>query len=106
MARLRGWVHVLRSRGWHRSWRQWRHWARLAVRSNPRLHVYAAGTELVFALSQRLGADLPPDLDCAELTSGLPMRMSPSARSGGVSWPEAARGVFLNYREFLVGTRS
>jgi len=104
-ARLRGWLHALRSRGWHRSWPHWRRWARLALRSNPRLCVYAAGTELVFALSSRLGANAAPDLDCAELTSGLPVRMVPSARRG-VSWPEAARDVYLNYREFLVGTRS
>jgi hypothetical protein len=105
-ARLRGWLHVLRNRGWHRSWRQWRRWARLGVRSNPRLGVYLAGTELVFALSGRLAGDSPSDLECAELTSSLPVLMSSTERGGGAPWQDAAHEVFLNYQEFLVGTRS
>jgi hypothetical protein len=105
-ARLRGWLNVLRNRGWHRSWRQWLRWTRLGVRSSPRLCVYAAGTELVFALSGRLGGDKPCDLDCAELTSSLPVRLSSPDRGAAVPWQDAAHDVFLNYREFLVGTRS
>ena len=76
------------------------------MRSNPRLGVYLAGTELVFALAGRLAGDNPSDLECAELTSSLPMRMSSTDRGGGAPWQDAAHEVFLNYQEFLVGTRS
>jgi hypothetical protein len=106
-ARLRGWLYVLRNRGWHRSWRQWGRWVRLGVRSSPRHCVYSAGTKLVFALSGRLRGENPSDLDCAELTSSLPVRMRPTDRAGGrAPWQDAAHDVSLNYREFLVGTRS
>ena len=97
---------MLRNTGWHRSWRQWRRWAGLGARSGPRLCVYDAGTELVFALSRRLGADDPPDLDCAELTSWLPVRERARPEVGRAPWQQAAHEVSLNYREFLVGTRS
>ena len=98
---------MLRSRGWHRSWRHWLRWARLGVRSSPRLCVYAAGTKLVFALSGRLGGGNPPDLDGAEMTSSLPIRTTPPYRGdAGAPWQEAAHDVSLNYREFLVGTRT
>jgi hypothetical protein len=103
-ARVRGWLHVLRSRGWHRSWRQWLRWSGMAMRSAPRQWVYAAGTELVFALSSRLDAEWPPDIDCAELMSWLPMRALPEV--GRAPWQQAAHEVSVNYREFLVGTRS
>jgi hypothetical protein len=105
-ARLRGWLHVLRSRGWHRSWREWRRWARLAVWSSPRLCVYAAGTELLFALPGRLAGADASDIDYAELRNSLPVRVGPSDRGAEAPWQEAAREVFFNYREFLVGTRS
>ena len=105
-ARVRGWLHVLRRRRWHRSWRQWPRWLGMALRSAPRTSVYAAGTELVFALSSRLDAERPPDIDCAELTSGLPMRERSSPGVGPAPWQQAAHEVSLNYREFLVGTRS
>lgn len=105
-ARVRGWLHVLRSRGWHRSWRQWLRWSGMAMRSAPRQWVYAAGTELVFALSSRLDAERPADIDCAELTSWLPMRERARPEVGGAPWQQAAHEVSMNYREFLVGTRS
>src|SRR6185295_7098903 len=39
--RARGWLHVLRKCGWHRSWRLWPRWARLARRGSPRYLVYS-----------------------------------------------------------------
>jgi hypothetical protein len=104
--RMRGWLHVLRSRGWHRSWRQWLRWFGMALRSAPRSSIYAAGTGLVFALSTRLDAEPPPDIDCAELTSRLPTRERARPEVGRAPWQQAAHEVSLNYREFLVGTRS
>jgi hypothetical protein len=105
-ARVRGWLHVLRGQGWHRSWRQWRRWSGMAMRSAPRQWVYAAGTELVFALSRQLDAERPPEIDCAELTSWLPMRARALPEAGRAPWQQAAHEVSLNYRELLAGTRS
>jgi len=105
-ARVRGWLYVLRSQGWHRSWRQWLRWSGMALRSAPRQWVYAAGTELVFALSSRLDVERPSDIDCAELTSWLPMRERARPELGRAPWQQAAHEVCMNYDEFLVGTRS
>jgi len=104
-ARLRGWLHVLRNRGWHRSWREWPRWARLGFRATPRLCVYDAGTELLFALAARLGTGREPDIDCAALTRSLPVRFR-DQEGAGTPWQEIAREVSCNYRDFLVGTRA
>jgi hypothetical protein len=106
--RVRGWLHVVRARGWHRSWRHWRRWARLGLQASPRSCVYAAGTELLFALPFVLGGEetCPVDRDSwMELERGLPVRM-PVATGDREPWQHVAASVYLNYKSFLVNTRS
>jgi hypothetical protein len=106
--RVRGWLHVVRACGWHRSWRHWAHWARLGLRASPRSCVYAAGTTLLFALPLVIGREEPWPIGSdhwMELERRLPVR-TPVATGDREPWQQVAASVYLNYREFLVNTRS
>ena len=79
--RWRGWVHVLRAEGWFRSWRNWPHWALLAMRGSPRYWIYAA---------------------CAELITGgsNAFRYLPVAGRN----PKIVSELVFNYKRFITGT--
>ncbi len=47
-AKFRGWMYVLRARGWHMSYRHWPRWLRLGRRASPRFCVYVAACSLLF----------------------------------------------------------
>lgn len=133
--RLRGWAHVVRKCGWHRSWRHWPRWLRLARRGSPRHCVYAAASEIFFKLGE-LSAPAPeahsPDTEIQELRSWLPLpngsrkagiggkNESSESRIGSwghspthysplpapVSWQGLCPEIAWNYHEFLEGTRA
>src|SRR5207249_8756133 len=73
---LRGWAHVVRARGWHRSWRLWPRWLRQASQGSPRHLVYRAASALVFELS---AATAKPRLmsDLRQLRRYLPVACWP-----------------------------
>ncbi len=110
--RLRGWLYVLRSQGWYRSWRQWPHWARLAWRASPRYWVYDVASEICFRLPCLLKSDghRPQiDINWEEVQGRLPVvrHMGPARRSPTKpNWQQVASDSVANYHEFLVGTRS
>lgn len=107
--RARGWLHVLRKHGWHRSWRLWPRWARLARRGSPRYLVYAAACQTLFEqLDDRLPGPGAPARDAAREAAwaNLPV-VRPSARAATTRpWADLVAEISWNYREFLVDTRA
>jgi hypothetical protein len=103
-ARLRGWAHVVRQRGWHRSWRLWPRWLRQASQGSPRHLVYRAASTFVFELNA--GADTPRMRSVVRrVLRDLPVATS----AGGVEddSPSAlAATILANYRSFLRETRA
>jgi hypothetical protein len=101
---IRGWLHVLRKRGWLRSIQQWPRWLKLARSASPRLWTYGTGTELFFQLPALLFdryEDIQPRLQ--RLFDGLPELQCP--RQDG-DWRQLAADIAWNYNEFVVSTRS
>lgn len=107
--RARGWLHVLRKCGWHRSWRLWPRWVHLARRGSPRYLVYSAACRLLF--------DLPGlEVEGGDRTRGswgweglwedLPVIRPWAKQRRALPWQEAATEITWSYREFLVGTRA
>ncbi len=108
-SRLRGWMAVLRKCGWHRSWRQWARWGRLAWRGSPRYWIYAAASELFFILLRLLECDDETAGTSAQwetLNSWLPVVRSSKDGAGEPAWQRLADDILWNYREFLVETRA
>lgn len=101
-SRHRGWLYVARAEGWHRAWRRWPRWLRLAWRGSPRHCIYAAATRLLFALaaSDSLPHAAPP---WRELGDWLPV---PSGGGALETGPRLAAEIVANYDRFLVGTRA
>ena len=105
--RMRGWLHVARRCGWHRSWRLWPRWARLARRGSPRYLVYAAACQTLFS------GRWPPSLETAagpadpvrDAVADLPV-IRASAWPGLPQWTDIVADIAFNYREFLVDTRA
>jgi hypothetical protein len=107
--RLRGWAHVLRQTGWHRSLAHWPRWARQALVASPRYVVYAAATDLLFGLRW-------PNILITNGSSGGPHRLEPGrrlpltpgagAQNGGLVPELRAADVLFNYRSFLMNTRA
>jgi hypothetical protein len=107
--RLRGWIYVLRKCGWHRSWRNWPRWARLAWRASPRYWVYAASNELFERLPGLLypaGAHEEAHSEVHELWSWLPVVRRSWNRGTAGEWQALATEITWNYHEFLERTRA
>lgn len=105
--RARGWLYVLRKRGWHHSWQEWPHWARLAWRASPRYWVYAVTGELVVHLPDLIlpsGRNAKPGIRFDQIRRWLPVL--PDQSSAGPLWQQLANDVAWNYREFLLKTRA
>jgi hypothetical protein len=107
--RLRGWLYVLRNQGWHRSWRNWPRWMRLAWCASPRYWIYGAASELLFGLPGLLNdtnGRRHAGVSWENLRSSLPVLPGPERRQKLPEWRELAASIAWNYHEFLVGTRS
>lgn len=107
--RLRGWLYVLRSCGWHRSWRHWPRWARCAWQASPRYWVYAAGSQLFFRLPSLVRpanrrAELEADWE--GMRSRLPVVGKSDQGKGVAAWKRLAADIVWNYHQLLEGTRS
>jgi hypothetical protein len=105
-ARLRGWLYVLRQRGWQRSWRQWPRWLRLALRGSPRYLVYAAASELLFARDPA-GGFAPSQVSLwADIRNVLPVVRDWPDPGGEETLRRLGADILANYHEFLENTRS
>jgi glycosyltransferase involved in cell wall biosynthesis len=107
--RLRGWLHVVRRCGWHRSWRNWPRWAQSARRASPRYWVYAAASELLPWLPGLLSAEVSwseGNRDFQELLSWLPLLKEAQDGNGSVSWQQLVSEIAWNYHTFLEKTRA
>jgi hypothetical protein len=102
--RVRGWVYVLRASGWHKSYRHWPHWLRLAWKASPRYWIYFVASSILFQLT----ANESPSsrADWAPLGGLLPVRETSAKAQEQTSWESLAFDVFRNYQQFLMGTRS
>jgi hypothetical protein len=102
-SRARGWAYAARRYGWHRSWRHWPRWARLLRGGSPRHWIYAAATELLFALATPAGG-MTADRTVAlgELARSL-LVYDARARGG---WREMAAQIYDGYRTLVVETRA
>jgi hypothetical protein len=106
--RLRGWLYVLRRRGWYRDVRAWPRWARLAWRGSPRYWLYAAAGELLVRLPERCGAEENmPSTDPAlmQLLDYLPVP-DETAQSEQNASRRLISAIAWNYHEFLEATRA
>jgi hypothetical protein len=107
--RLRGWIYVLRKCGWHRSWRNWPRWMRLAWRASPRYWVYAASNELLARLPALLSVACgleEVDSGVRELWGCLPVVRRSQSRGTAAEWQAIATEISWNYHEFLEHTRA
>jgi hypothetical protein len=108
--RARGWLHLLRRCGWHRSWRLWPRWARLVRRGSPRYLVYNAACRLLFELprpdDERGGGMLEAAAGWKRLWEDLPVISPAAGQRPALPWQEAAFAIAWCYHEFLVGTRA
>lgn len=125
--RVLGWLAVLRECRWHRSWRNWPRWLRLARRTSPRYWVYAVASELFFSMPDLLalprpgrpgsGERGPKTLSFAPLfhevrnlqktspwakrTSVLPILFQPSPPANSPEWVKLSLTIAANYHRFL-----
>lgn len=108
--RARGWLHLLRKCGWHRSYRLWPRWTRLAWRGSPRYLVYAAACRLLFELSrpgdERGGGGTLEAAGWTRLWDELPVVRPSAGQRPALPWQEAAAEIAWCYHEFLVDTRA
>jgi len=126
--RVRGWAHVVRARGWHRSWPLWPRWLRQTSQGSPRHLVYQAASALVFELRATSGqrrsvADLQRLADVLPVAS-WPEQPAPDSIGGsapdsiggsapdsiGGSAPDSigalANATLANYKSFVTETRA
>jgi hypothetical protein len=106
LARARGWLYVLRTCGWHRSWRQWHHWVRFVWQTSPRYLTYAAGSDLLFRLPGLIDRS---ETWSKDLHQNVRLPLSPSAHLGQAAferaeWRALASDIAWNYHHFLEGT--
>ena len=121
LARMHGWAATAKRSGLTRSARLLSRWGSLALKGSPRRLVYAAASQLFFALPAILGDG--ESVDCHRLRASKPTTcFSPSDRirswritrklpvmngsAAEVSWRSAGRAIAWNYHQFLETTRS
>jgi hypothetical protein len=102
--RVRGWAHVVRARGWHRSWPLWPRWLRQASHGSPRHLVYRAASTLVFELRATAGQRRSLS-DLRRLARDLPLATWPG-QPGRDSLGSLAAAILANYRSFVMETRA
>ena len=103
--RVRGWLHVVRRCGWHRSWRLWPRWVRLARRGSPRYLVYAAACQTLFSALRppSLGTDTAVADPIGGAVADLPV-IGVSAHRGLRSWTDVVADIAtLGWVRNLIG---
>jgi hypothetical protein len=105
-ARMRGWLYLMRHRGWYRSMAEWPRWLQLARHASPRYWLYAATGELYMRQADVLIGCSGPGLDSLSaglLRDCLPM-LPPDASREPRDGKAIARAIAWNYHQFLEGT--
>ena len=108
LARVRGWLYVVRCEGWLRSIAYWRHWILMGFRATPRYWIYEAGGNLFARLNEYIVVDRTIPLATAQgksFESDLPLWLS-GTRADAADWRNFARSVAWNYHRYLEGTRA
>ncbi len=107
-ARMRGWAAVVKRSGIARAIARMPDWIGLARRGSPRRLIYAAASELLFALPRLLEEEAVPGIDSRwnELRRGLPVASNPENRSSRCAWRRLGHAIAFNYNFFLAPTRS
>ena len=107
-ARLRGWAGVARRSGAGRATTMMPKWIDLARKGSPRRLIYAAATELLFALPRLLDEEAVPTTDSRwdDLRQGLPITDCPEDSHSFREWRRLGRAISFNYNFFLAPTRS
>jgi hypothetical protein len=106
--RVRGWLYVMRNRGWLRSWRDWLHWGQLARRASPRYCVYHAASKLAFQLPLVAGNGANPEeaSEVQDLADWLPVSCDVRQNQQLDSWHELRSAIVWNYHMFVEKTRA
>jgi hypothetical protein len=107
-ARIRGWAAVVKRSGTARSMARMPAWIVLARKGSPRRLIYAAASDLLFALPRLLEKDAVPGTDPRwdKVRRGLPIFDGPENRSSRYGWCSLGRAIAFNYNSFLAPTRS
>ena len=101
MARLRGWLRVVRDVNAATMRKNWKRWLKLARRKSPRHGVYAAGCQIFFRipdLMQSRQIELYQDL-----SDLLPISPEGNAE---LKWRSLAASIAQNYHQFVEFTRT
>ena len=107
-ARLRGWAAAIKRYGPKRAITRMPRWLGLARRGSPRRLIYAASSELLFAVPFLLEIDSGHHINSHwdELRCRLPIIESPDNRSSACTWRRLGRAIAFNYNFLLAPTRS
>ena len=107
-ARIRGWAAVAKRAGTARAIFRMPAWIGLARKGSPRRLIYAAASEIVFALPRLTEMHAAPGSDprWSELLRGLPVFDSPGTRPSPCTWRRLGQAIAFNYHSFLASTRS
>jgi hypothetical protein len=107
-ARMRGWIAVAKRSGAAHAITRMPHWIGQARNWSPRRLIYAAASELLFALPRLLAEDGVPGIDWRwnEIRRRLPITDSPENPASGSAWRRLGRAIAFNYNFLLTATRS
>ena len=107
--RLRGWMSLVKRRGFLKSSPRWPRWMKLAFHSTPRYLVYQAAAEVAFRLPCLVKhSGQPPRLNVSwhEIQALLPEQAPPADSCQDAVWRKLVDDVLWNYSEFLQDTRA
>lgn len=106
--RIRGWLYVMRNRGWLRSWHDWGRWGQLARHASPRYCVYHAASELAFQLPSIVSNEVNAEevRKIQGLRNWLPVSCDIRGDDGFNVWQRLASAIVSNYHMFLEKTRA
>ncbi len=106
--RIRGWLYVMRDRGWFRASGNWLRWVRLARQASPRYCAYYAASQLIFQLPGITGDDPAVKRvdDFRSLAAWLPIGCDFRHDGSLNSWQRVASAIVWNYHQFMEKTRA
>jgi len=107
-ARLRGWASIVKRSGTVQSLGHVPHWIVAAAKGSPRRLIYAAASELFFALPALLSSDGEPyhESRWRQLSAKLPVPTNSGSALPDCAWRRLGNSIVFNYRCFLEATRS
>jgi len=107
-ARMRGWAAIAKRAGTLRALSRFPTWIGLARKGSPRRLIYAAASELIFALPRLVEEEvvLRSDSRWIILRHGLPVTDSSRDQPSRCAWRRLGQAIAYNYNFFLASTRS